>query len=69
MAMIDCHNKFEEMNLKSKMIIQVHDEIVVEVHKDELDIVQKIVREAMELGQPFRVPLVIDIAVGETWKE
>ncbi len=68
-AMIECHKKLQEQNLKSKMIIQVHDEIVIETYKDELDAASKIVREAMELGQPFKVPLVVDIAVGETWKE
>ena len=56
-------------NLKSKLIMQVHDELVLEVYKDELEIVQKLVREAMELNQPLSVPLIIDISVGETWQE
>ena len=49
--------------------MQVHDELVVEVEKSELDIVKKLVSEAMELNQPLRVPLVVDINVGETWQE
>ena len=49
--------------------MQVHDELVVEVEKSELDIVKQLVSEAMELNQPLRVPLVVDINVGETWQE
>lgn len=69
MAMVDLARKLDELNLKSKLIIQVHDELVMEVYKDELDVVKKIVKEAMELNQPLSVPLVIDISVGETWQE
>ncbi len=69
LAMVDLDKRIKEYNLKSKLIIQVHDELVLEVYKDELDIVQKIVKESMELGQPLSVPLVIDICVGETWQE
>ena len=68
-AMLVCHKRFNEENLKSKMILQVHDEIVVEVYKEELDTAKAIVKEAMECGQPFKVPLVVDIYAGETWKE
>jgi len=68
-AMIECHKKMHEANLKSKMIIQVHDEIVIEAHKKEIKAVTNIVKDAMQLGQPFRVPLVVDVSVGETWKE
>ena len=68
-AMIDFSRKLKENNLKSKMIIQVHDELVVEVLKSELDAVKTLVKEAMELNQPLSVPLVVDINVGESWKE
>ncbi len=68
-AMIDFAKKLKEHNLKSKMIMQVHDELVVEVLKSELDEVKALVKEAMELNQPLSVPLVVDINVGETWKE
>ena len=68
-AMIEFSKKLKENNLKSKMIIQVHDELVVEVLKSELDIVTKLVKEAMELNQPLSVPLVVDVNVGESWKE
>jgi len=51
------------------MIMQVHDELVLEVKKSELNQVKKLVVEAMELNQPLRVPLVVDVNVGATWKE
>lgn len=68
-AMIECYKAFNKANLKSKMILQVHDEIVIETAKDELDDVKNIVRKVMELNQPLEVPLKIDINTGETWKE
>ncbi len=68
-AMIDFSKKLKENNLKSKMIMQVHDELVVEVEKSELEIVTTLVKEAMELNQPLSVPLVVDVNTGESWKE
>ncbi len=69
LAMIDFAAKLKEYNLKTKMIMQVHDELVLEVDKSELEQVKKLVVEAMELGQPLDVPLVVDINIGESWKE
>ena len=69
LAMIDFSNKLKENELNSKLIMQVHDELVVEVDKEELDIVKKLVLESMELNQPLRVPLLVDVNVGESWKE
>ena len=68
-AMNDFSKKLKENNLKSKMIMQVHDELVVEVDKSELSLVKKLVKEAMELNQPLSVPLVVDISVGESWTD
>ena len=68
-AMIDFERVLNDNNLKSKLIIQVHDELVVEVYKDELEKVKEIVLKSMELGQPLKVPLLIDVNVGETWQE
>lgn len=68
-AMIDFSKKLKENNLNSKMIMQVHDELVVEVDKKELETVKKLICESMELNQPLEVPLVIDISTGDTWKE
>lgn len=68
-AMIDFSKKLKENNLKSKMILQVHDELVIETLNSEVEQVSILVKEAMELQQPLLVPLVIDINKGETWKE
>lgn len=68
-AMIDFSKRLKDNNLKSKLIIQVHDELVIETAKDELEQVKSLVLESMELEQPLRVPLLIDVNVGESWKE
>ncbi|MBP3924294.1 DNA polymerase I [bacterium] len=68
-AMISFEKNLKDNGLKSKMIMQVHDELVVEVKKDELELVKKLVTEAMELNRPFEVPLVVDVNIGETWEE
>ena len=47
----------------------MHDELVLEVANEELDLVKKLVVESMELDQPLLVPLVIDVNIGETWQE
>ena len=69
LAMIEVHKQLKERNLKSKMIIQVHDELVLEVDKTELEEDKKIVQDAMEMNQPLLVPLKIDIQVGSSWME
>lgn len=69
MAMIEVDKKLTEKNMKSKMVMQVHDELVFEVEKTELEELKSIVLECMELGQPFKVPLDVDINYGESWKE
>lgn len=69
LAMIDFSKRLKGNNLKSKLIIQVHDELVIETAKDELEQVKSLVLESMELEQPLRVPLLIDVNVGESWKE
>ncbi len=69
LAMIDVHKELKARNLKSKMIIQVHDELVLEVAKTELEQVKEIVKTAMEQGQPLLVPLKIDMEFGSSWME
>lgn len=69
MAMIELDKKLNENNLKSKMIMQVHDELVLEVAKDEFEQVKKLTIEAMELKQPLLVPLEVDVNFGKSWIE
>ncbi len=69
MAMIDVDKKLKDGNYKTKMIMQVHDELIFEVPKEELEGVKELVLKSMELGQPLRVPLDVDINYGSSWKE
>jgi DNA polymerase-1 len=66
-AMIDIHKKMKKM--KSKMILQVHDELVFDMHKDETDELKKIVKNGMEKAIKLKVPVVADIGVGSNWLE
>ena len=68
-AMIEIYDKFKELGLKSKMLIQVHDELVFNVLKEELNTVTKIVRDIMENTYKLEVPLKVDIEVGNDWYE
>ena len=69
LAMVRLQNDFEKNNIKSKIIIQVHDELVIETVDTEIEQVKQLVKDAMELNQPFLVPLKVDICVGKSWME
>ena len=68
-AMINVHNELKKRNLNAKMIIQVHDEILIDCPKNELDEVIKIVKDKMENVYKLRVPLKVDINYGNNWYE
>lgn len=68
-AMINVYNKFLENNLKAKIIIQVHDELLIDCPKDELDTVIGILRKEMENAYRLSVPLKVDINYGNNWYE
>ncbi|PQJ75633.1 DNA polymerase I [Polaribacter gangjinensis] len=69
LAMINIHKCFEKENFKSKMILQVHDELVFDAHKDELDIIKPIIKHEMENAFVMTVPLDVEIGMGENWLE
>lgn len=69
MAMIELDKKLKSTDLKSKMIMQVHDELIIDVVAGEFEEVKKLTLEAMELNQPLLVPLVVDISSGKSWLE
>jgi DNA polymerase-1 len=66
-AMIHICRRFKEENIRSKMILQVHDELNFNVLKEELEDVRKIVIEEMETAITLKVPLIADCGVGENW--
>ena len=68
-AMIEIFQEFKERKLKSKMLIQVHDELVFNVLNDELDTVKEIVKRIMETTYQLNVPLKVDIEMGSDWYE
>lgn len=66
-AMINMQKKLDELHLKTKMVIQVHDELIFDVPKDELEAVKKIVPEVMQSAVKLDVPLVADTGWGHNW--
>ncbi|MDR1221880.1 MAG: DNA polymerase I [Tannerella sp.] len=68
-AMVHIHNRFEAEKLKSRMILQVHDELNFNVYKDEYEKVRKIVLEEMEGAILLKVPLIADCGKGRNWLE
>jgi DNA polymerase-1 len=68
-AMINIHNKLINENWKSKMLLQVHDELVFDVHNSELEKIQPMIKHEMENAFQLDVPLVVDLGMGENWLE
>ena len=69
LAMIDVHQKIKAQNLQSKMLLQVHDELVFDAHKNEIDQLKSLVKSTMENIISISVPLVVDSGLGENWLE
>ena len=67
LAMIEIARRFRTEGIKSKMIMQVHDEVVIDTLRAEQDAVMRIVKEAMEGVAHLRVPLVAEVSYGESW--
>ena len=68
-AMVNVYNKLKENNMKSRLILQVHDELIVEAVDEELEMAEKIVREEMENAQFMDVKLDVDLNTGDSWYE
>lgn len=68
-AMINIHKKLEEENYQSKMLLQVHDELVFDAYKPELEKLKIMVKHEMENAYKLTVPLDVDLGVGENWLE
>lgn len=67
LAMVRVDERLIREKLKSRLILQVHDELIVEAHKDEVDIVKKILVEEMQGAMDLRVPLKVDVETGHSW--
>lgn len=69
LAMVEIRRRFKAEGIRSQMIMQVHDEVVIDTLNSELEAVKRIVKEAMESVVELRVPLVADVNSGATWLE
>ena len=68
-AMINIHKALSQGNFQSKMLLQVHDELVFDVYKPELETMKQLIKTAMENAYPLKVPLVVDVGKGDNWLE
>jgi DNA polymerase I len=68
-AMIGIHKELTEKALKSKMILQVHDELVFDAHKDELEVLKVIIEKNMKNALPLSVPVLVETNTGNNWLE
>jgi DNA polymerase-1 len=67
LAMINIYNELRKRKVKTKMVLQVHDELVFDAHKDEIDELRPLIKELMENALPLNVPVVADTGVGDNW--
>jgi len=68
-AMINIHNELKKQNFKTKMLLQVHDELVFDVYKPELEKVKPIIEKLMQDALPLKVPVEVGMGVGANWLE
>src|SRR5207249_6236251 len=69
LAMINIHRDLTERNLKTRMLLQVHDELVFDVWEEEAEVVKPLIAEKMKTAIPLDVPIVVEIGVGDNWLE
>ena len=68
-AMINIHRQMQQLGMQSKMILQVHDELVFDAHVDELETLRTLVNDKMVNALPLSVPVIVEINTGENWLE
>lgn len=69
LAMIEIHKEIKARGLKSRLLMQVHDELVFEAHDSEIEELSALVKDKMENAYPFNVPMVVEIGLGKDWLE
>lgn len=67
LAMVNVYNELKKRRLKSRLILQVHDELIIETHKEEVEEVKILLKELMENAIPLNVPLKADMEIGDSW--
>jgi DNA polymerase I len=68
-AMIRIHEDMQQRNMKSVMTLQVHDELIFDAHRDELDVLKELISKHMKNAIKTEVPIDIEIGVGDNWLE
>ena len=68
-AMINIHSELEKRKLRSKMILQVHDELIFDAHRDEVEEIKPLIHDLMVNAIPLKVPLEVEMNTGQNWLE
>ena len=68
-AMLGVNRRLKEQSMKSRLVLQVHDELLIEAYQPEIEEVKKILKEEMEQAADLKVPLEIDMHTGANWYE
>jgi DNA polymerase-1 len=68
-AMTNIHREMKARNMRSQMILQVHDELVFEAVLDEVEVLSKLIKEKMESAIPMQVPMLVEVGTGHNWLE
>jgi DNA polymerase I len=68
-AMIRIEQKLRAQKLQTKMTLQVHDELLFDVPKDEIETVRAVVKQEMENVIKLNVPIVVDVCIGQNWRD
>ncbi|MEJ2492977.1 MAG: DNA polymerase I [Ignavibacteriaceae bacterium] len=66
-AMLNIQNELQKRKTKTKMVLQVHDELLFDAHKDEVDDLRPVIKKLMEYALPLDVPIVVDTGAGDNW--
>ena len=69
LAMINIHNRLSKMETGTKMLLQVHDELLFDVPKAELENITAVIKEEMERAMPIKVPVIAEAGHGDNWLE
>jgi DNA polymerase-1 len=67
LAMINIHKELTKRKTRTKMVLQVHDELLFDAHKDEVDELKPVIKELMENALPMEVPILVEIGTGDNW--
>jgi DNA polymerase-1 len=67
LAMIKIHKELVKRKTRTKMVLQVHDELLFDAHKDEVEDLKPMIKELMENALPMKVPILVETGVGDNW--